>query len=116
MTKFENITIAGITALLMTLPASASETITTFQSPYMNAGDTELATMSNGAMVGTDTKAYLDLDPDAPERASYDDDIVVEVADGVWTIGTAGLVNSHIVRGPDGLIVYDTGENDAAAN
>jgi len=40
MTNSGIITLTGIAALLMALPASASETITTFQSPYMNASDT----------------------------------------------------------------------------
>jgi len=50
---------------------AAPETITTFLSPYMNAVDTELATVDNGATVGADTKAYWDLHPDAGRLTAY---------------------------------------------
>ena len=93
-------------------PAATSETtIDTFPSPYMNAKDTPLVELENGARVGQDTADYWNLPLDSPQRASYDKDIVVEVAEGVWTIGTSSLVNIHAVEGPDGLIVYDTGDN-----
>jgi alkyl sulfatase BDS1-like metallo-beta-lactamase superfamily hydrolase len=77
----------------------------------MDAKDTPLVEIDKGAMVGEDTAAYWNLPADSPQRVSYDSDVVIEVADGVWTIGSPSIVNSHAVEGPDGLIVYDTGDN-----
>ena len=57
------------------------------------------------------TEAYWNLPADSEQRASYDKEIVLEVADGIWTFGSPSIVNSHAVQGPDGLIIYDTGEN-----
>ena len=87
--------------------------ITRFPSPYMHAKDTPLVTLANGAKVGRDTEADWQLPPDAAQRASYDQDIVVQVADGIWTLGSPSLVNVHAVQGPEGLIIYDTGEHVA---
>ncbi len=83
----------------------------TFSSSYMNAAKTPLVEIANGAKVGKDTAAYWNLPTDSPQRTSYDKEIVVKVADGVWTIGTDSIVNIHAVEGPDGLIIYDTGDN-----
>jgi alkyl sulfatase BDS1-like metallo-beta-lactamase superfamily hydrolase len=77
----------------------------------MNAADAEIVTIDNGAKVGADTKAYYELPVDSPQRASYDSKVIVEVADGVWTVGSSGIINIHAVRAPDGLVVYDTGDN-----
>ncbi|MEP9353295.1 alkyl sulfatase dimerization domain-containing protein [Xanthobacter sp. KR7-65] len=82
-----------------------------YPSPYMNAKDTPLVEIAKGAKVSEGTAAYWNLPPDSPRRTSYDSDIVVKVADGIWTMGTASLVNCHAVQGPDGLIIYDTGDN-----
>ena len=87
--------------------------VTRFPSPYMHAKDTPLVTLENGAKVGRDTEAVWQLPPDAAQRASYDQDIVVQVADGIWTLGSPSLVNVHAVQGPEGLIIYDTGEHVA---
>ena len=77
----------------------------------MKAKETPLVEIASGAKVSEGTAAYWNLPPDSQQRASYDADIVVKVADGVWTIGTPSLVNCHAVEGPDGLIIYDTGDN-----
>ena len=77
----------------------------------MNAKDSPLVEIDRGAKVGLDTQAYWDLPEDLPKRASYDAEVVVKVAEGVWTIGSPSIVNVHAVEGPDGLIVYDTGDN-----
>lgn len=50
---------------------------------------------------------------DLPKRSAYDKDVVVKVANGVWTIDTDSIVNIHAVKGSDGLIIYDTGDNTA---
>lgn len=59
----------------------------TFPSRCMNATDTKLVTIAKGAMVTEDTAAYWNLPEDSPQRASYDRDIVVKAAEGVWTFG-----------------------------
>lgn len=43
--------------------------------------------IANGAKVAKDAAAYWDLPVGSAKRTSYDKDIVVKVADGVWTIG-----------------------------
>jgi alkyl sulfatase BDS1-like metallo-beta-lactamase superfamily hydrolase len=82
-----------------------------FPSRYMNAADTPLVTIAKGALVSEDTAAYWNLPEDSPQRVSYDKNTVVKAADGVWTFGSASIVNSHAVEGPEGLVVYDTGDN-----
>ncbi|MBR2172488.1 alkyl sulfatase dimerization domain-containing protein [Sphingopyxis sp.] len=82
-----------------------------FPSPYMDARDTPLETLDNGARVGADTAAYWKLPADSPLRASYDKEAVVKVADGIWTLASPSIVNVHVVQGPAGLIVYDTGDS-----
>ncbi|MHC8493089.1 alkyl sulfatase dimerization domain-containing protein [Thalassospira sp. SM2505] len=83
----------------------------TYPSPYMGAKSTPLFEIDSGAKVAQPTVDYWSLPSDSPMRTSYDEDVVVEVADGVWTFGTHSIVNSHAVLGPEGLIVYDTGDN-----
>ncbi|MBO9695244.1 MAG: hypothetical protein J7499_03515 [Sphingopyxis sp.] len=82
-----------------------------YPSPYMDAASTPMTTLDNGARVGADTAAYWNLPPDSPKRASYDEEIVVKVADRVWTLGSPSIVNVHAVEGPEGLIIYDSGES-----
>ena len=99
-------------ASLAWAPAVAAQQPTMIHpSPYMNAADTPLETLDNGARVGADTAAYWRLPADSPQRASYDKDVVVAVAPGIWTLGSASIVNVHAIEGPDGLIIYDTGES-----
>ena len=98
----------------MSSPARAQasgEIANVFPSRYMNAADTPLVTIARGALVSEDTAAYWNLPEDSPQRASYDTDIVVEAAEGVWTFGSESIVNCHAVEGPEGLVVYDTGDN-----
>ncbi|MDQ0314755.1 alkyl sulfatase dimerization domain-containing protein [Amorphus orientalis] len=95
-------------------PASAQEReqiANVFPSRYMNAADTPLVTIARGALVSEETASYWNLPEDSPQRASYDEDIVVKAADGVWTFGSESIVNCHAVEGPEGLVVYDTGDN-----
>jgi glyoxylase-like metal-dependent hydrolase (beta-lactamase superfamily II) len=61
--------------------------------------------------VSEENAAYWNLPEDSPERASYDQDIVVTAGDGTWTFGSDSIVNVHAVAGPEGLVVYDTGDN-----
>lgn len=80
-------------------------------SPYMNARDAELVTLDNGARVSADTARYLSLPSDSAQRASYDHEMVLKVTDRIWTLAIPSIVNVHVVEGPDGLIVYDTGDS-----
>jgi alkyl sulfatase BDS1-like metallo-beta-lactamase superfamily hydrolase len=84
---------------------------TYYPSPYMDARDAPLETLENGARVGADTMAYWRLPQNSPLRASYDREAIVKVADGIWTLASPSIVNVHVVEGPDGLIVYDTGDS-----
>ncbi|WP_319500418.1 alkyl sulfatase dimerization domain-containing protein [uncultured Draconibacterium sp.] len=85
---------------------------TTYPSPYMDAKNTELFEIHNGALVTQETKDYWDLETDSPQRVSYDEEIMVEAAPGVWTYGSESIVNLHVVKAPEGLIIFDTGDND----
>lgn len=82
-----------------------------FPSPYMDARDAPLEALDNGARVGADTAAYWKLPAHSPLRASYDREAVVKVADGIWTLASPSIVNVHVVQGPEGLIIYDTGDS-----
>ncbi len=48
------------------LPAGAQTVADTFPSPYMNAKNTPLVTIDEGATVGRNTAAYWNLSPDSP--------------------------------------------------
>lgn len=96
---------AGSTAVAESSPSA------TYPSRYMDAARTPMATLDNGARVSADTAAYWNLPPDSPLRVSYDKEIVVKVADGVWTLGSPSIVNVHAIEGPDGLVIYDSGES-----
>ncbi|MBW6399302.1 MBL fold metallo-hydrolase [Roseomonas sp. HJA6] len=107
-------TVAAASVVAAPDPATAQQQTAiahTFPSPYMNAARTRVVTIAKGAMVSEETAAYWNLPVDSPQRASYDADIVVNVAPGVWTFGTESIVNCHAVAGQDGVIVYDTGDN-----
>ena len=41
----------------------------------------------------------------------YAEKTVEKITDGVWVIGGYSLVNCIVIEAPDGLIVYDTGDN-----
>ena len=102
----------GLTPSVTAAQSGSSEIpVTRFPSPYMNAKDTPLVTLEMGARVGRDTAAYWNLPATSEQRASYDKEIAFQVADGIWTFGSPSIVNSHAVQGPEGLIIYDTGEN-----
>jgi len=89
---------------------------TNYPSPYMDAKNTELVEIHNGSLVTQETKAYWDLDAHDPERVSYDEEIMYEAAPGVWTFGSESIVNLHVVKAPEGLIIFDAGDNDKDGN
>lgn len=114
--------VTGISATILmgctTLPMKSSSAAPapsaishTYDSPYMNAADTPLTALENGALVCPETLSYWELDENDPKRASYDRDAVIEVAEGVWTLASPSIANSHVIQAPEGLIVYDTGDN-----
>ncbi|WP_138440487.1 alkyl sulfatase dimerization domain-containing protein [Marinobacter alexandrii] len=98
-------------ALTAGLPTQSVASELTKNARYNDAADAPLATLNNGAKVGQDTLEYWQLPSDSPQRASYDELELIEVADKVWTVGSESIVNSHAIEGPEGLIVYDTGDN-----
>lgn len=90
-----------------------------YSSPYMNAKDTPLVNLNDpyghGAKVTQETEKYWNYDISDPQRVSYDRPTIVKVDEGVWTIGTESIVNMNVVEAPDGLIIYDTGDNSKDA-
>jgi len=74
-----------------------------YPSRYMGA-DAPLGTAPNGAIV---YKRVLEVAPEV----FYLEKTVQKVADGLWVIGGYALVNCIVIEAPEGLIVYDTGDN-----
>lgn len=110
MSKLSRTTMTALIALA-SAPLWASDAATPPASPYMAARDTPLVSLDNGARVTEQTAAYWNLPAESPQRASYDREMVLKVADGIWTLAVPSIVNVHVVQGPDGLIVYDTGDS-----
>ena len=69
---------------------------------YMG-GAVELVEAPNGAVVDAD---LLEVNP----RIMYLEPTAEEVIEGVWSIGGYSLVNTTVIEGEHGLIVYDTGD------
>ncbi len=84
--------------LVRTSNATAQE-----PSRYMG-GPAELATAPNGAIAN---KSALAVFP----QIFYTSPTVEKIADGVWVIGGYSVANMSVIEAPDGLIVYDTGDN-----
>lgn len=97
--------------VLAAAPLLAAAPSASQSGPYMDARNTPLETLENGSRVTRETAAYWNLPNESPQRASYDREMVLKVADGVWTLSLPSIVNVHVVQGPDGLIVYDTGDS-----
>lgn len=57
-------------------------------SPNMDAADAPLVCIAQNALVSEEAAAYLNLPEDSPQSDSYDTDLLVRAADGVWTVGT----------------------------
>lgn len=70
---------------------------------YMGA-DTPLITAPNGAV--TNQHAF-----EVAQKIVYTEPTVEQLSKGVWVIGGHSIVNCYVIEAPDGLIVYDTGDN-----
>ncbi len=70
---------------------------------YMGA-PANLVTAPNGAVV------YDKVSP-ALEQILYTTPVVEKVTEGVWLIGGHSLANCTVIDAPEGLIVFDTGDN-----
>ena len=67
-------------------------------------GEARLTTAPNGAITN-------DTALQAGTRIAYVEKTVEKVTDGIWVIGGYSIVNCIVVEAPEGLIVYDTGDN-----
>ncbi|MFT3812164.1 MAG: alkyl sulfatase dimerization domain-containing protein [Acidovorax sp.] len=65
-----------------------------------------MTTAPNGAVIGE--KAFH-----ARRAVGYHDLMVEQVAEGVWLVGGYSIANSVVIEAPEGLIVYDTGSDEA---
>lgn len=74
------------------------------QSVYMGA-PADLVTAPNGAI--TNAKVLQSF-----PNIAYTVPTVEEVADGVWSIGGYSVANCTVIEAEDGLIVFDTGDNE----
>lgn len=88
-----------------------TETKQYFKNPMMNAKEDKLVSLDNGAKVTQETKDYLNLPSESEKRGSYDKLTTVNLGNGLYTIGSESIVNSHFIVGKGGVIIYDTGDN-----
>lgn len=93
------------------LGSSISENVLIHENPMMNQGKDQLQKLENGALVSQPTKDYWDLPQDSEKRGSYDKLTTINLGNGLYTIGSESIVNSHFIIGRGGVIVYDTGDN-----
>jgi alkyl sulfatase BDS1-like metallo-beta-lactamase superfamily hydrolase len=63
-----------------------------------------LTTAPNGAVM-------YDRALQVAPKIAYLEKTVDRIADGIWVIGGYSIVNCIVIDAPDGLIVYDTGDN-----
>lgn len=74
------------------------------ESIYMGA-PADLVTAPNGAITNARVLEAL-------PNIAYMEPAIDEVADGVWCIGGYSVGNVTVIEAEDGLIVYDTGDNE----
>jgi hypothetical protein len=67
-------------------------------------GDAKLVTAPNGAVI-------YDKALEAAKLAIYTEKTIEKITDGVWVIGGYSLANCIVIDAPEGLIVYETGDN-----
>ncbi len=110
--KALNLALASVLTLTATSSFAANEV--DFSSPYMNAKNTPLTHLpENGkqAKVNQETASFWNLGKLSEKRTSYDEATTVKVADGIWTFGSNSIVNLSAIEAPEGIIIYDTGDN-----
>jgi alkyl sulfatase BDS1-like metallo-beta-lactamase superfamily hydrolase len=97
-TKYSRISplLAGVLAICAAWPSMAEESI------YMGA-PVKLASAENGAIVN---QAVLDN----ASLVKHQDEKPYKLTEGVWVL-PGPVLNSAVIEGPDGLIVWETGEN-----
>lgn len=76
-------------------------------SRYMG-GPAELVTALNGAITNAEALQKA-------AKIMYLEPTIDEVAEGVWVIGGYSAANTTVIEAEDGLIVYDTGDNNEEA-
>ncbi|WP_417877199.1 alkyl sulfatase dimerization domain-containing protein [Vibrio sp.] len=112
--KVKALTLALASIMALTATSSFAANNADFNSPYMSAKDTPLTHLpenGNNAKVNLETARYWNLGVNDERRVSYDDPITINVADGIWTFATRSILNVSVVEAPEGLIVFDTGDN-----
>ncbi|MGI4991578.1 alkyl sulfatase dimerization domain-containing protein [Halobacteriovorax sp. GFR7] len=84
--------------------------------PMMKAKEKKLSKLDNGALVDSETMNYWNLPQESEKRGSYDKLTTINLGRGLYTVGSDSIVNLHFIIGKDGVIVYDTGDNEHDAN
>jgi alkyl sulfatase BDS1-like metallo-beta-lactamase superfamily hydrolase len=98
--------VLGPISFIQSASAQTQTTMSTlpgYPSRYMGE-EAHLATAPNGAII-------YDRALEAGARIAYVEKTVEKVTDGVWVVGGYSIVNCIVIEAPDGLIVYDTGDN-----
>ena len=107
MNRMNVTALLALSLLVSSGHTSAAQDGDTPSSRYMG-GPAELVTAPNGAIVNAE---MLEATP----KVMYLEPITEKVADGVWCIGGYSLANTTVIEAEDGLIVYDTGDNNEEA-
>ncbi|MFV0431075.1 MAG: alkyl sulfatase dimerization domain-containing protein [Alphaproteobacteria bacterium] len=111
--SYKNMMLASV---LSGLVVSTAATAIDYSSPYMNAKDTEFVNINDefghGAKVTKETQKYWQYGATDSQRVSFDRPTVINVDKGIWTIGTHSIVNMNVIDAPEGLVLYDTGDNE----
>lgn len=102
-TKITSIVGALVSAAVAGASGQAPADLPGYPARYMG-GHATFATAPNGAV--TNDKAI-----EAASAVGYSEKTVEKITDGVWVIGGYSLVNCIVIDAPDGLIIYDTGDN-----
>jgi alkyl sulfatase BDS1-like metallo-beta-lactamase superfamily hydrolase len=98
--------VLGPISFVQSASAQTQATIPTlpgYPSRYMGT-EAHLTTAPNGAII-------YDRALEAGTSIAYVDKIVEKITDGIWVIGGYSIVNCIVLEAPDGLIIYDTGDN-----
>jgi len=81
------------------------------QSPYLSSKHSTHVSSYNGALYSD--KMFESLQADAKQLGTYatTKPTYDNVAPGVHSFNMAGIINMHAVETPNGLVIYDTGDN-----
>jgi len=105
--KMDSIALLVLGVVVSLSGTAFAQTADTAPSRYMG-GPAELVTAPNGAIANAEVL-------EATPKIMYLEPTAEKVAEGVWCIGGYSAANTTVIEAEDGLIVYDTGDNNEEA-